>query len=148
MAIQSAYNFYIAIASSPGSTALTDLSNRCVALKVNQPQVANEASVAGNTHKTYRPGPSDPSIEVTFRRDDALLSVRPVLQSHISIASTGLTVKCRPINAARTSANPEYGGEMVVSGDLMVMDDGWGEIPSISVKFVPFGTFAVDVSSS
>lgn len=148
MAIKTAYNFYIAVASSPASTALTDLSNRCIALKVNTPQAVNEAQAAGDTHKKYRPGPGDPSIEATFRRDDALLNVRPLLASHISIASTGFTVKARPDNSARSSANPEYGGEMVISGDLMLMDDSWGEVPGITVKFVPFGTFATDVSTS
>ena|SRR5687767_2604850 len=148
MAIQTAYNFYIAVATTPGSTSLVDLSSRCIDLKVNMPQHANEAQAAGDTHKKYRPGASDPSIEATFRRDDALLNVRPVLQAHLGITSTGLTVKARPINATRTSANPEYGGEMLISGDLMVVDDNWGDVPSITVKFVPMTTFTADVSSS
>lgn len=148
MAIKTAYNFYITVASSPGSTSQTDLSNRCSALKINMPQAANEVSAAGNTHKVYRPGVGDPSIEATFRADHAVGSVIPLLRSHISVTSTGFTVTARPDSGARTSANPDYSGEMQISGDLMVMDDTWGDVPSVSVRFVPFGTFAVTVTSA
>lgn len=148
MAIKTAYNFYVAVASSPASTSLTDLSARCTSLKINMPQAANEVSAAGNTHKVYRPGVGDPSIEATFRADQAVSSVIHTLRQHISVSSTGFTVSARPDNSARTSANPEYGGQMQISGDLMVMDDTWGDVPSVSVRFVPFGAFSADVSTS
>lgn len=148
MAILTAYNFYFAIATTPGSTATVDLSNRCTALKVNMPQAANEAQAAGNTHKVYRPGPGDPSIEATFRRDDALLNIRAVLQGHLGITSTGFTVAARPINGTISSANPEYGGQGIISGDLMVVDDNWGDVPTISVKIVPYSAWTVVTTSS
>jgi hypothetical protein len=148
MAIATAYNFYIAVASTPGSTSLTDLSSRCVSLKVNMPQAANEAQAAGDTHKKYRPGAGDPSIEATFRSDQAVSNVQHTLRAHRAITSTGFTVLARPLNAARSSANPEFGGQMAISGDVMEMDDNWGDVPSITVKFVPFGAFSADVSTS
>ena len=61
----------------------------------------------------------------------------------MSITSTGVPILARVKNTTRTSANPEYSAEMILSGDLMVMDDAWGDVPTISAKFVPYGTFFV-----
>jgi hypothetical protein len=148
VAINTAYNFKITVASSPGSTSQTDLSDHCIALKVNMPQQANESQAAGATHKQYRPGAGDPSIEATFRNDHSTQSIEYVLRQHISMTSTGFGVTARVVNAARSSANPDYSAECVISGDLNVMDHNWGEIPGIGVKFVPFGTFSVTVTTT
>lgn len=141
MAIETAYNFKITVNS-------VDLSDHCIALKVNTPQAVNEAQAAGNTHKVYRPGPGDPSIEATFRADHSTGSVTDTLDSLVSITSTGVPIVARVKNTTRSSANPDYSAEMILSGDLMVMDDSWGEVPSITAKFVPFGTFSILTSAS
>ena len=141
MAIETAYNFKIVVNS-------VDLSDHCVALKVNMPQNVNEAQAAGNTHKVYRPGAGDPSIEATFRSDNSTSSVNYTLRSLVSITSTGVPILARVKNTTRTSANPEYSAEMILSGDLMVMDDTWGDVPSISAKFVPFSAFSVLTSAT
>lgn len=141
MAVETAYNFKIVVNA-------IDLSDHCTALKVNMPQNVNEAQAAGNTHKVYRPGPGDPSIEATFRSDQSTSSVNYTLRSLVSITSTGVPILARVKNTTRTSANPEYSAEMILSGDLMVMDDNWGDVPSITAKFVPFGTFSVLTSAT
>lgn len=136
MAVETAYNFKITVNA-------VDLSDHCVALKVNMPQGVNEVSAAGDTHKKYRPGPGDPSIEATFRGDNSTQSVQYTLRSLVSITSTGVPVVARVKNTTRTSANPDYSAEMILSGDLMVMDDSWGDVASITAKFVPFSSFSV-----
>jgi hypothetical protein len=141
VAVETAYNFKITVNS-------VDLSDHCTALKVNMPQAVNEVQAAGDTHKKYRPGPGDPSIEATFRSDQSTQSVNYTLRSLVSITSTGVPIVARVKNTTRTSANPDYSAEMIVSGDVMVMDDNWGDVPSITVKFVPFGTFSVLTSAS
>jgi hypothetical protein len=141
MAIETAYNFKAVVNA-------IDLSDHCIALKVNMPQQANEAQAAGNTHKVYRPGPGDPSIEFTFRADHSTGGVNQTLAGLVSITSTGVPILARVKNTTRTSANPEYSAEMILSGDVTVMDHSWGEVPTISVKFVPFGTFSILTSAS
>lgn len=141
MAIETAYNFKITVNS-------VDLSDHCFALKVNQPQAVNEVSAAGDTHKKYRPGPSDPSIEASFRADNSTGSVTGTLRALVAITSTGVPILARLKNTTRSSSNPEYSAEMILSGDLMVMDDTWGDVPSITARFVPFGTFSVLTSAT
>lgn len=140
MAIQTSYNFYIKVNS-------IDLSDHCVSLKVNMPQNANEVQAAGDTHKKYRAGMGDPSIEATFRADDTTSGPGYVVRQLVTPTSTGFPVAARRLNTTVSSANPEYSAVMVVSGDVPVMDDAWGEVPTFSVKFVPFGTFSVASSS-
>lgn len=141
MAIQTSYNFRILVNS-------VDLSDHCVNLKIAKPQTANEASAAGNTHKQYRAGVGDPYIEATFRADDAVGSVNQTLRGLITPASTGVPILARRINTTRSSSNPEYGFAAVVSGDLMALDDSWGEVPTITVKFCPMGAFSEDSTTT
>ena len=141
MAIQTSYNFYIVVNS-------LDMSDHCTALRINTPQVANEVQAAGDLHKKYRSGMGDPSIEATFRADDSTGGVSQTLRALVTPLSTGFTVEARRLNSARSSANPEYGGEMLLSGDLMAVDDSWGEVPSITARFVPFGAFATTVTTT
>jgi len=136
VAILTSYNFKIVVNS-------VDMSDHCIALRINMPQNANEAQAAGDTHKKYRAGMGDPSIEATFRADDAVGSVNQILGALVTPASTGVTVAARRINTTRSSSNPEYGGEMILSGDLMRLDDSWGEVPQITARLVPHGTFSV-----
>jgi hypothetical protein len=136
VAIQTSYNFKITVNS-------VDMSDHCIALRVNMPQNANEVSAAGDTHKKYRAGMGDPSIEATFRADDAVGNVNQTLRALITPLSTGVPVVARRVNSTRTSANPDYSAEMIVSGDLDAVNDSWGEVPQITAKFVPVGTFAV-----
>ena len=140
MAIQTSYNFYIVING-------TSMSDHCVALKVAMPQTANEVSAAGNVHKVYRAGMGDPSIEATFRADDSTGGVNQTLRNMVTPLSTGVAVTARRINTTLTSANPEYSAQMILSGDLMVVDDSWGEVPTITAKLVPVGTFSIASSS-
>jgi hypothetical protein len=142
VAIQTSYNFFIAING-------TTLSAYCTNLRVNVPQNANEAQAAGATHKQYRAGMGDPSIEATFRADDSTAGGPGyVLRPLVATSSTGFSVAARRVNAIVTSANPEYNGQFVVSGDLMAMEDEWGAVPSISVKLVPFGTFTISSTAT
>lgn len=141
MAIQTSYNFHIIVNG-------TTMSDHCVALKIGMPQTANEVSAAGNTHKVYRAGIGDPYIEATFRADDSTGGVSQTLRALITPLSTGVTVQARRINTTISSANPDYTAQMIVSGDLMAVDDSWGEVPTITAKFVPVGTFSVVSTSS
>ena len=141
MAIQTSYNFHVIING-------TTMSDHCIGLKVGMPQTANEVSAAGDTHKKYRAGMGDPYIEATFRADDSTGGVNQTLRALITPASTGVTVQARRINTTISSANPDYTAQMIVSGDLMPMDDSWGEVPTITVKLVPVGTFSVVSTSS
>lgn len=141
MAIQTSYNFKITVNS-------IDLSDHCTALKINMPQNANEAQAAGNVHKQYRAGMGDPSIEVTLRADDSTGGVNQTLRALVTPLSTGVTVVARRVNSARSSANPDYTAEMILSGDLPAVDDSWGEVPMISVKLVPVGTFSITVTTT
>jgi len=141
VAIQTSYNFHVIING-------TTMSDHCVALKVAMPQNANEVSAAGNTHKVYRAGMGDPSIEATFRADDSTGGVNQTLRNLITPTSTGVTVQARRINTTVSSANPDYTGQFIVSGDLMPMDDSWGEVPTITVKLVPVSTFSVSNTST
>jgi hypothetical protein len=141
VAVETAYNFKIVVNA-------IDLSDHCVALKVNMPQAVNEVQAAGDTHKKYRPGAGDPSIEATFRNDHSTSSVEYTLRSLVSITSTGVPLLARVKNTTRTSANPEYSAEMILSGDLMVLGADWGAVESITAKFVPYGTFSVLTSAT
>jgi hypothetical protein len=141
VAIESAYNFKITVNA-------VDLSDHCISLKVNMPQQANEAQAAGDTHKKYRAGPGDPSIEATFRADHSTGGVNQTLSGLVLITSTGVPVVARVKNTTRTSANPDYSAEMILSGDLTPMDHNWGEVPTITAKFVPYGTFSILTSAS
>jgi hypothetical protein len=141
VAILTSYNFKIVVNS-------VDLSDHCVNLKIAKPQTANESQAAGALHKQYRAGMGDPYIEATFRADDAVGSVNQTLRGLITPTSTGVPILARRINAARSSANPEYGFAGIVSGDLMALDDSWGEVPTVTVKFCPIGAYAEDVTTS
>jgi hypothetical protein len=140
MAIVTSYNFSIIVNG-------TTLSDHCTNLKINLPQAANEAQAAGAVHKQYRAGMGDPSIEATFRADDSTSSVNYTLRSLITPASTGVTISARRVNTTASSANPDYSFVGIVSGDLMAVDDAWGEVPQISVKFVPQGAITIASSS-
>ncbi len=135
MAIQTSYNFKITVNS-------VDLSDHCTNLKIAKPQTANEAQGGGDVHKKYRAGMGDPYIEATFRADDAVGSVNQTLRGLITPTSTGVPIVARRINSARSSANPDYTMDAIVSGDLMPLEDSWGEVPSITVKFCPVGAYA------
>ena len=135
MAIQTSYNFKITVNS-------VDLSDHCTNLKIAKPQAANESQAAGAVHKQYRAGMGDPYIEATFRADDAVGSVNQTLRGLITPTSTGVPIVARRINSARSSANPDYSFDAIVSGDLMPVDDSWGEVPTITVKFCPVGAYA------
>ena len=141
MAIQTAYNFKIVVNA-------IDLSDHCVGLRVNTPQNANEVSAAGDVHKKYRAGMGDPSIEATFRSDFATGSVQGTLRALITPLSTGVPILARKVNTTRSSSNPEYSAEMILSGDLMEMDDTWGDVPTVTAHFVPFGTFSILTSTT
>ena len=141
MAIQTSYNFHIIVNG-------TTMSDHCVALKVGTPQTANEVSAAGDTHKKYRAGVGDPYIEATFRADDSTGGVSQTLRALVTPTSTGVTVQARRINTTISSANPDYTGQFILSGDLMAIDDSWGEVPTITAKFVPVGTFSSVSTSS
>lgn len=140
MAIVTSYNFAITVNG-------TTLSDHCTNLKINLPQNANEAQAAGAVHKQYRAGMGDPSIEATFRADDSTGSVNYTLRALITPTSTGVAITARRVNTTLTSANPEYSFVGIVSGDLMAVDDSWGEVPQISVKFVPQGAITIASSS-
>lgn len=136
MAIQTSYNFKITVNS-------VDMSDHCISLRVNLPQNVNEVSAAGDTHKKYRAGMGDPSIEATFRADDAVSNVNYTLRALVTPASTGVTIVARRINGTRSSSNPDYTFEGVISGDLMAIDDSWGEVPQVTAKFVPVGALSI-----
>ena len=141
MAIVTSYNFHLIVNG-------TTMSDHVTALKVGMPQTANEVSAAGALHKVYRAGMGDPYIEATFRADDSTGGVNQTLRGLITPTSTGFTVQARRINTTISSANPDYTGQFIVSGDLMAMDDTWGEVPSITAKFVPVSSFSVVSTSS
>ena len=135
MAIVTSYNGKITVNA-------VDLSDHMVTWKLAKPQQANEAQSAGALHKQYRAGMGDPYIEATFRADDAVGSVNQTLRGLITPTSTGVPIVLRRVNSARSSANPDYSFEGIVSGDLMAVEDTWGEVPQIAVKFVPVGAYA------
>ena len=141
MAIVTSYNFHLIVNG-------TTMSDHVTSLKVGMPQTANEVSAAGDTHKKYRAGMGDPFIEATLRADDSTGGVNQTLRGLVTPTSTGFTVQARRLNTTISSANPDYTAQMIVSGDLMAMDDTWGEVPAITVKFVPVGTFSVVSTSS
>ena len=141
MAIVTSYNFHVIING-------TTMSDHCIGLKVGMPQNANEVSAAGALHKVYRAGVGDPYIEATFRADDSTGGVNQTLRNLITPLSTGVGVQARRLNTTISSANPDYSAQMIVSGDLMPMDDSWGEVPTITVKLVPVGPFSVVSTSS
>ena len=143
MAIKTWTNGYISIAG-------VDLSNHGHMVSVNHGQDTQDATVFGDTHHKSRPSLGRRGVSATFFNDMAAASVETTLRATIiGSSSTGVSVEVRPDNSATTTINPRYYGEMILDGDLNVVNIGAvGGLQDITVNFVPYGTFAVSTTSS
>jgi hypothetical protein len=141
MAIATRYNAKVLVNS-------VDLSNHCTQAVVHGGQESKDATAMGNAYRVYRAGLGTPSFDLTFLNDAANGSVESTLRALISITSTGVPVYVRTYNATRTTDNPEYYMDGIIDGDLSVMNDKTGELSDLTVKFVPYSTWAVYTSST
>lgn len=142
MAIVTSYNAEVEVAG-------VDLSDHCIRATVNDGQETRDATAHGDTIRKFRPGLGTPSIELQLHNDHASGSVEATLRGMIGITSTGSTIRVRPTNGStRDATNPDYQSEMIIDGDLMVMDDEVGEIPQITVRLLPYGDFNVLTSTT
>ena len=89
-------------------------------------------------------------MSVTFFNDYAATNVEVTLRAAIVGSSdTGVAVVAKPTNAAAAATNPRFAGDMLIDGDLQVVNIGAvGGLQDITVSFVPYGTFAVTTTSS
>jgi hypothetical protein len=142
MAIVVRYNPFIEIAG-------IDLSDHGKQVTVNDGQESQDASAFGGSYRVYRSGLGTPSIECVFLNDHANGSVEATLRSLIGVNSTGGSVTVRTVNGViRSTDNPEYYMDGIIDGDLSVLDDTHGELAEITVRFVPYSTFAAYTSAT
>lgn len=141
MAFFVSYNAFISVGG-------VDLSDHCTRAAVNFGQETRDATAHGDSQRKFRAGLGTPSAEATFWNDHDSGSVEATLRGGISITSTGLAIAIRQNNAARGTTNPEYSFEGIIDGDLMVLDDEVGELPSIGARFLPYSTVSVITSAS
>ena|SRR3990167_6312597 len=143
MAIKTWTNGYISIGG-------VDLSNHGHMVSVNMGQDTQDATTFGDTHHKSRAGLGRRVVAATFFNDMASGNVEATLRATIvGSSSTGVAVEVRPDNSATTGVNPRYYGEMILDGDLQVVNIGAvGGLQDVSVTFVPYGTFAVSTTSS
>ena len=127
-----------------------DLSDHAKTIRVLDGRETREATAHGNTARNFRSGLGTHAIEATFYNDDASSSVNATLRALATINSTGFAVSARRLNSATTSVNPDYQlAAAVIDGDLNVMDDPVGEIPELTVRFVPYsGALVISTSAS
>ncbi len=143
MAIVTSYNGRIVVNA-------IDLSDHAKVIRVNDGHETRDATAHGNTAHNFRPGLGNHSIEATFFNDKSTASVETTLRTLTSITSTGFTVSARSLNSATTAVNPDYQfAAAIIDGDLMVMDDSVGEIPELTVRFVPYsGALVISTTAS
>jgi hypothetical protein len=147
MAIITAYDAQILI----GPTGTSDFSAYCKKVTVDDGQETREATAFSNTYRVYRPGLGTPSIEATFYNDQADNSLNEILRAFISVSAPTTTynvVVRYQAGTARGASNPVWTmtGAML-DGSLLALDDAPGEIPEITVKWLPYGTFSVSVTA-
>lgn len=133
MAFQVAYNAHVTING-------VDLSDHCTMARFNTGQETRDATAHGDSQRKFRPGLGTPSFEFTLFNDHASASVESTLRGLVSITSTGVTVTAKKDNAVATTDNPRYDFQGILDGDLMVLDDEVGELPTITARFVPYAS--------
>jgi hypothetical protein len=143
MAIVTSFNATVIVAS-------TTLTDHCSKVTVNDGQESKELRVFGKTYPINRGGLATPSIALTFYNDQAASSVRAILSAMIGMStSAGVgDVYVRYANGIQSTTNPTYYMDGVIDGDLLVMDDGAGEVPELTVTFKPYSTFSIFTSAS
>lgn len=143
MAIKTWTNGYISI----GGVNLSDHGHQ---VSVNYGQDTADASTFGDTHHKHRPGLGRRGVSVTFFNDYSTGGVESTLRGTIiGSSSTGVAVEVRPDNSATTVVNPRYYGDMILEGDLMVVNiSEVGGLQDISANFQPYGTFAVSTTAT
>lgn len=143
MAIQTWTNGYISIAG-------VNLSDHGHQVSVNVGQDTADATTFGDVHHKNRAGLGRRGVNVTFFNDYSSGSVEATLRATVvGSSSTGVSVEVRPTNSLTTASNPRYFGEMLLDGDLMVVNIGEvGGLQDISAAFVPYGAFTVSTSAT
>jgi hypothetical protein len=87
----------------------------------------------GATAKAYAKGLGDANFTVEFYQDFAAASVDAVLFP-LKASSTPFTVGIRPVNAARSTSNPEYQLSALLYG-YDPLSGGVGDASTTSVTF-------------
>lgn len=128
-----------------------DLSDHAKSIVVDLAQETREVTTMGASARNFRAGLQNPSITAVFRNDSAASSVEATLRALITSATSGaVPVFVKKINTASTTVNPAYQFTLaIIDGDLNLLDAEVGEVPDISVKFVPYsGTLTVTTSAT
>lgn len=134
----------------------TDLSDHAKTVRLNSGQQTRSATAHGNTFEVFRAGLTTYSVDATFYNDHASGSVESILRGLIGItaSSSGFAVVVQKVTGSTgnptSTSNPKYTfSQMIIDGDLNVLDESVGEIAEIPVRFIPFGgTLSIQTTSS
>lgn len=130
------------------SVAGVDLSDHIKKVTVAGGQETREVTAMGKTYKVSRAGLGTPKITAELFGDAASGSVNATLRALIAANTSGVTVLVKEFNTATTVVNPSFTMDGIIDGDLNVVDAAIGEVPMVSVTFVPFSTYTVSTSAS
>lgn len=105
-----------------------------------------EDTEMGRTTHTNISGLFNWSITVEMNQDWGAASTDAVIFPLIGSA-TGTVIKVKPTSAAVGATNPVYYGTVIASG-YSPISAKVGDLPKVSVKFVPFGASSALVRST
>lgn len=120
-----------------------DLSAFVKSVKINYKADTPENTAMGSSTKTRLPGLKDWDLELELNQDWALSSVDATLFPLVGAAA--FAVEVRPVNAARSTTNPGYTGNALIT-DYSPIGNKVGDVAAAPVKLVGTGTLARQTS--
>lgn len=110
-----------------------DLSGHCRSVTLETTDDDVDITAMGATAKAYAKGLGDANITAEFLQDFAAGSVDATLYP-LKASSTTFTVGVRPVNAARSTTNPEYQITAMLFG-YNPLDGAVGDASTTTVTF-------------
>jgi hypothetical protein len=129
----------------------TDFSDHCTSVTVSDGSAAMDVTCMGNTYHIFRPGLSNVSFSATFKNDQTDGQVSETIRNLLGIvaSSSGFSAIVRYSSGLILgTSNPVHTMNAIVDGEVNLMDDKIGEVPEITVKFVPYDSYSVSTTTS
>jgi hypothetical protein len=131
------------------TTSTNDLSAKVRSLRLSRTYDIHDNTRMGHTAHSRITGLEDWRAEVTFLQNFASTENEPIdaLLAAKVLAGVAFEIAMRPVNAARTSDNPEFRGNVVIES-YEPMTGAVGDLLETTVPFLSAGNLSRLVSSS
>ena len=109
----------------------TDISDHVSSISLSSNYDIVETTAFGNTAKTRVAGLVDNSVTLELHQDYATSSIEQTIYPTLG---TAVTIAVKPVNAATTTINPQYGFSAVIS-EWTPVSGAVGELSTASVSW-------------